>query len=583
MRKEWKERMKKPAAISLTALGALLLVALLLFFGYPNLNPLYPDGFVLWAVVFDIAVAAVLIARQLMGKSKHAREDFRHIRDGKDFIHFLKPGMLGLVLILAPWVFCILTYLYSTVLFHVGAYKNQMPEPQNRTFSSDVQPLDVDQLPVVDEALATQLADKQLGDNPALGSQVVLGDPTIQKVDGKLEWVVPLLHSGFFKWASNVSGTPGYIVVSATNPRDVKYVPQYKIKYQPNAYFFDLLERHIRLCGGFFSGLTDYSFEIDDSGRPYWVVTTYRNLVGFSLPEATGAWLVDAATGAMHHYAIKNLPSWVDRVQPEEYIMTQIDNRGQYIHGYLNFSNKDKFESEGSDAIVYYNNHCYLYTVLTSVGQDESAIGFMLVDMVTKAPYRYLMSGATAYAAQQSAEGKVQNYKYTASFPLITNVDGRATYFMTLKDSTGLIKMYAFVNVADYTTVGTGDTLDDAMTDYESNLKNTGNTDITAGGATKTLTGTVSRIAAQVNAGNTVYYLTLDNAPGRIFTAVADLNAQLPLTKAGDSVTVAFIQSNAAQVALTSFDNRAIAAATSEAAASSGTASSAASKSGVSK
>jgi hypothetical protein len=66
---------------------------------------------------------------------------------------------------------------------------------------------------------------------------------------------------------------PGYIVVSATNPRDVKYVENFPIKYQPNAYFFDNLQRHTRFWGGLLTGLTDYSFEVNDEGRPYWVVT----------------------------------------------------------------------------------------------------------------------------------------------------------------------------------------------------------------------------------------------------------------------------------------------------------------------
>jgi hypothetical protein len=86
---------------------------------------------------------------------------------------------------------------------------------------------------------------------------------------------------------------------------------------------------------------------------------------------------------------------------------------------------------------------------------------FMLVDMVTKTPYLYQISGATEYAAQQSAQGKVQNLHYIATFPLITNADGQPTYFMTLKDNAGLIKQYAFVSVSDYTSVGTGETIGD--------------------------------------------------------------------------------------------------------------------------
>ncbi len=85
----------------------------------------------------------------------------------------------------------------------------------------------------------------------------------------------------------------------------------------------------------------------------------------------------------------------------------------------------------------------------------------MLVDMVTKTPYLYQISGATEYAAQQSAQGKVQNLHYIATFPLITNADGQPTYFMTLKDNAGLIKQYAFVSVSDYTSVGTGETIGD--------------------------------------------------------------------------------------------------------------------------
>ncbi len=86
--------------------------------------------------------------------------------------------------------------------------------------------------------------------------------------------------------------------------------------------------------------------------------------------------------------------------------------------------------------------------------------------MVTKESYRYQMSGATEVAAQRSAEGKVQQYGYFASFPMIINLDGQPTYFMTLKDNAGLIKQYAFVSVANYTSVGTGETIDSALRDF---------------------------------------------------------------------------------------------------------------------
>jgi hypothetical protein len=132
-------------------------------------------------------------------------------------------------------------------------------------------------------------------------------------------------------------------MVSATNPRDVSYVESYPVKYQGNAYFFDNLQRHTRFSKGLFTGLTDYSFEIDDEGRPYWVVTTYKNLVGFGLPEADGVIIVDAGTGESTRYGIGNVPEWVDRVQPADFVMTQIANKGNIFTAFLIFPTRINF------------------------------------------------------------------------------------------------------------------------------------------------------------------------------------------------------------------------------------------------
>ena len=90
----------------------------------------------------------------------------------------------------------------------------------------------------------------------------------------------------------------------------------------------------------------------------------------------------------------------VDRVQPESFVMDQIQNQGTYVHGIFNFSNQDKFRPSRGDIIIYNGARCYLFTGLTSVGSDESAIGFILVDMVTKESFLYQMSGATEVAAR---------------------------------------------------------------------------------------------------------------------------------------------------------------------------------------
>ena len=100
----------------------------------------------------------------------------------------------------------------------------------------------------------------------------------------------------------------------------------------------------------------------------------------------------------------------------------------------------------------------YLYTGVTSVGGDESNIGFLLSNQRTKETKYYPCAGATEYSAMDSAEGQVQNLRYTATFPLLLNVAEQPTYFMALKDASELVKMYAMVNVNQYQIVATGAT-----------------------------------------------------------------------------------------------------------------------------
>jgi len=444
----------------------------------------------------------------------------------------------------------------SSVIFNVSAFRDQMPDYRIGDFSSEVQVVDASQIPIVDNDLAYKIAEKKLGEKPSLGSQVVLGEPTIQTVNDKLVWVVPLQHSGFFKWLTNMGGTPGYIVVSATNSQDVEYVDSYKIKYQPNAYLLSDLTFHTRYTAALFTGVTDYSFELDDTGRPHWVITTYKYTRGFALPEATGVIVMDAETGKSNRYALEDVPAWVDRVQPEDFILTQINNKGRYVHGIFNWADKDKYQTSEGDIIVYNEGRCYLFTGITSVGSDESAIGFVMVDMVTKEPVMYQMAGATEYAAQRSAEGKVQQYGYYASFPLIINFEGTPTYFMTLKDIDGLIKQYAYVSVKDFLVVGVGESMQDAKLDYEKALRqNPGSSSVTDSTETAQLEGTVYRINQEIVAGETVYRFILNEHKDIVFEAQGSVSEMLSLTEVGDSVAVTYRETEAPIKEVKVFEN----------------------------
>ena len=280
-----------------------------------------------------------------------------------------------------------------------------------------------------------------------------------------------------------------------------------KIKYQPSAYFQSEIHRHAYLNGYSTIGLTDFTFEINDEGKPFWVITTYDKTIGFSGNNATGVLVVDAQNGAIQEYSIANTPKWVDRIQPLDFIEDQLNDWGTLIHGYFNFSNEDKLQiTEGMTLVYGKDNKSYWYTGITSTGKDESAVGFVLVDTRTKETTFYKQGGATEFAAQSSAQGKVQEKEYTASMPIPYNINSIPTYVMTLKDKGGLVKMFAMVAISDYTIVGVGNTMRETLTAYK-NVYNMADNKINPNSVAnkKIIQSVVTRIQNDVKNGNSFY------------------------------------------------------------------------------
>ena len=475
-----------------------------------------------------------------------------------------KPGKVSFVLLIILGLYItVVPFFTSWALLRTDEYKNLIGKVETESnLSSHMLPISIEKIRVVDQSLAQLLGDKVLGSQPALGSQVTLGTFNIQKVNDNLYWVAPLMHSGFFKWQKNMQGTNGYVMVNACNERDVKLVQEINgkkvyIKYQSEAYFNDNLERYLYFHGYWNKGLTDYSFEIDDAGTPYWVVTKFRKTIGFAGDEAQGVVILNAQTGEIKDYSIANTPKWVDRIQPGNFVEQQLNDWGEYVKGYWNFSSEGKLKITEPVSMVYgEDNNAYWYTGLTSVGADESTVGFVLVNTRTKKAVWYKQSGATEYAAQNSAKGKVQEKGFSASSPIPYNINNIPTYVMTLKDNGGLVKMYAMVAIEDYTIVGVGNTLREALMAYKNAFNQSGNKIATKSKTEKNIIKSIiTRINGDVKNGNTYYYFTLKNLP-KIFIGSTQISNDFPLTNLGDSVYISFDNDNQDVIDVSSFSNR---------------------------
>ncbi len=488
---------------------------------------------------------------------------FKISSDGKSYKAVSVFWKIPVLLVVAAIFYAlVLPFFTSHPIFRNQDYRNLIGKVANGDkLTQHIAPISMQEIRVVDEDLAYLLGEKILGSQPALGSQAQLGEFFIQKVNGKLYWIAPLVHSGFLKWLNNSEGTTGYVMVSATNERDVKLVQEVngkpiRLKYQDQAYFQSDTRRYLYFNGYNTIGLADFTFEIDDKGNPFWVATKYKKEIGFSGNDATGVVVLDAQTGDIKEYDIKNTPIWVDRIQPISFIKNQLNDWGEYVKGYWNFSNENKLQITEDLTLVYgKDNKSYWYTGITSVGKDESAVGFVLVDTRTKETTFYKQSGATEYAAQSSAQGKVQEKGFTASLPIPYNINNIPTYVMTLKDNGGLVKMYAMVSIADYTIVGTGNTMREALTAYKTAFNSSGNKlNTDSKSAKKIIESVVVRIQNDVKNGNSFYYFTVKDYPN-IFVGSSQISNQLPITAVGDLVKISFDLDNEEIIDVSTFEN----------------------------
>lgn len=459
-------------------------------------------------------------------------------------VSLAKPLKYGFILIAILVVFMAVASLIGIKFFNASRYRDLIAITDG-DFTADVSEINMNQIPVVDRDTASRLGSRKLGEMSELVSQFEIQEHYTQINYHQTPYrVTPLAYADPIKWLFNQkNGLPAYITVNmVTQDTDLVWLES-GMRYSPSEYFFRNIYRYLR-----FSYPTlmfdQVSFEIDDNGTPYWVapVITYR-IGWWSGKDISGAVLVDACTGESQYYAKEDVPQWIDQLYNSNLIIEQLDDNGRYQNGYLN----SIFGQRGVRRTTYGYNYLaldddvYLYTGMSSVTADESNIGFVLVNLRTKETRFYPVPGATEYSAMDSAQGQVQHLKYTATFPLLLNISDRPTYFISLKDAAGLVKMYAFVDVAQYQIVGTGVTIDEARHNYRMAL-NLEDEIVTEPENEMTASGTVESVADVVLSGNSCYYFMLEG-DSRIYTALITVSEQLPFLRTGDKVSFTYTSS----------------------------------------
>lgn len=464
-------------------------------------------------------------------------------RSGVSLGRPLKYGFIAIGLII---ILMTVASLLGLQFFNATRYRDLITI-EDGDFAQDVAELNMSQIPVVDKDTASRLGSRKLGEMTELVSQFEIQDDYTQiNYKGSPYRVTPLRYADPIKWLFNhKEGLPAYLTVDMVTQETNLVWLENGMRYSPSEYFFRNIYRYIRFKYPT-KMFETVSFEIDDNGTPYWITPTISYRIGWwDGKDIDGAVLVNAVTGESEWYAKEDVPQWVDQLYYAELLIGQLDDNGRFQHGYINsvFGQKDVRRTTYGYNYMAINDDVYLYTGMSSVTADESNIGFVLVNCRTKETKFYTVPGATETSAMASAQGQVQHLNYSATFPLLLNISNRPTYFLSLKDNAGLVKMYAFVDVEQYQIVGTGQTIDEAKSNYRKAL-NLEDVEVQEPVDSTEISGTVASLASAVVSGNTCYYFTLEG-DSQVYTASVDIHEKLPFMQPGAELSFSYAEDGA--------------------------------------
>lgn len=463
----------------------------------------------------------------------------------------------GLKLILGLLAAVVIVYLAGTLLSSpvVNAKKyQQLMTVKNGEFTTDIEELSFDQIPLLDRDSATLLGNRKMGSMVEMVSQFEVDGLYSQiNYNDRPVRVSPLRYASLIKWFTNQSeGIPAYIMIDmATQDTELVKLDN-GMKYTASDHFNRNIYRHLRFRYPTYI-FNDLSFEVDEEGVPYWICPVRKYNIGLFGGVTIGrVVLCNAITGETQDYAVEDAPQWIDRAYSADLLVQLYDYYGTLKHGFLNsvLGQKDCLETTEGYNYLAIDDDVWVYTGVTSVSGDQSNVGFVLMNQRTMETRFYEVEGATEASAMSSAEGQVQNLHYTATFPLLLNISGEPTYFIALKDDAGLVKMYAMVNVQKYQIVATGDTVskcEEAYTDlmYENGIKETAEDTREI----RTVTAPITKIAQGVIEGNSHYYIMLDGSDEIFDIPVVDF-IDIIRFDVGDEVTIEYKEGNQSNTVL---------------------------------
>jgi hypothetical protein len=470
---------------------------------------------------------------------------------------------------IALLVVIIITASSGAKTFNANKYSSLIgiiDEKTKQHWSQDIQPLNQTKIRLVPKELALSLARTALGNNgTALGSQFPLAEDltTLQKIKDDYWYLIPLDFKAWKVW-TRTKEVPGYVKVNAVDPYAKPIlISDKKMKYTPNAYFSNYLKR--RLYKEFHNKLLmDYSFEEDDSGNIFWVISVLRPTIRYWGKVVEGVIIYNPENGEYKYVPKEEIQenkeySWVDRVTPSEIAQNYVNYWGQWKGGWWNrvWTHINLLEGETPTMNYSADSRCTFVVPVTSTNEkDQSMTGLMYCDSRTgKFTYYTISGGGTEGAIVNAVNDKLGFKNWHASEQIVyENIYGKLAALVPVLGQDGNYQSLAVVET-DNKKVADGVTPQQAIIEFQKIIMD-------AGGQISAETirdlveyvGKINRIGWDISNSAKQYYLYFKEFKNS-FLVSGHSPSELALTREGDQVQIKFINSGQMAVPTVSFKN----------------------------
>jgi len=378
-----------------------------------------------------------------------------------------------------------------------------------------------------------------------------LGDLQTQVVKDKTVYIAPVEFDGFWRW-QRARATPGYFIIDATNVNAEPHFVKQAMKYTPRAYLMDDAQRVIYNRFPSWVQEGQPQLEIKDNGHPYFIQTVYkaRGVSSRINYRTLHVVVLNAKTGATNLYAAAKAPAFINESIASSTAAEMNDIFGWYGHGYFNAHfnktgvkepNSNGTEDGVTPVVDKHGNISYFNDFTSPKTSADSTMGYSIINARTGELTYYTgknIGVMDSDGAKKIAEKEYVAQKWSATMPIMYNIDGTPTWVVSLLDSTGAFRSYAYIKAADQSVKAYATTATQALDQYRVQLATAGSTaSSTTNSKITKVKGTVERVVVIPNGDNQNVLFALKGHDTLWTVGSADYPKAV-LMKTGDQITL---------------------------------------------